>query len=255
MLFLISIINDCSHVGYTIYKELLRRGLNVQYLPRSRGFRGKTLNVLINTLKAKGLIHVNYALQDAYLTARLKHLDVLHCHGSDIRNMEGKWGWVAKYNLKVAKKVIVSTPDLLEIAKAIREDAEWLPNPIDLDFFKPANSRKKDEKRALYFLKPNDVLKEDTKLYLENNGYQIDILPRTFSYELMPQIYNKYTCYIDRTNPPSISKSALEAMACGLSVYHWNGRLTDGGKNKLIIEKIFSSKRVVDRLLKIYSEI
>ena len=34
--------------------------------------------------------------------------------------------------------------------------------------------------------------------------------------------------YIDRTSPESLSKTALEALACGLKVIRWDGRVVSG---------------------------
>lgn len=63
---------------------------------------------------------------------------IIHCHGSDVRKvMQGqKWGWLVKSNLALADHVFVSTPDLLDYY----EQAEYLPNPVDVEHFKPQKS-------------------------------------------------------------------------------------------------------------------
>ncbi|PBO81781.1 MAG: hypothetical protein COC13_00570, partial [Methanobacteriota archaeon] len=49
---------------------------------------------------------------------------ILHHHGSEIRNKQ-----YPKFASKLVKHRYVSTPDLLEFVP----DAEWLPNPVNLD--------------------------------------------------------------------------------------------------------------------------
>ncbi|HXZ97838.1 MAG TPA: hypothetical protein VED24_00565, partial [Candidatus Acidoferrum sp.] len=89
----VTILNDCAYVGYEIAEELRIRGYEVLYLPRKRDLYSKTLGVLVNVLRSKGILHVNYALQDAYLAGKLKGSFLLHAHGSDLRwSIAGRWG-------------------------------------------------------------------------------------------------------------------------------------------------------------------
>lgn len=39
---------------------------------------------------------------------------------------------------------------------------------------------------------------------------------------------NRYEYCIDRTSPESLSKTALEALACGLKVIRWDCRVVSG---------------------------
>ncbi|MCS7136150.1 MAG: glycosyltransferase family 4 protein [Nitrososphaerota archaeon] len=85
------------------------------------------------------VFHIHYGLQDHLLVKLLKDRPTIcHFHGSDLRTtLSSKWGWIVRENLKSADKVLVSVPDILPIAKHYRQDAEYLPNPVDLELFKP----------------------------------------------------------------------------------------------------------------------
>ena len=39
---------------------------------------------------------------------------------------------------------------------------------------------------------------------------------------------NRYEYCIDRTSPGSLSKTVLEALACGLKAIRWDGRVVSG---------------------------
>ncbi len=154
----VTIINDAAWVGLEIAKSLESLGIEVKYLPRGRSIYGKTVGVLANALRSSGIKHVNYALQDAFALRMIgKRIHVLHCHGTDLfgildeRFMKeskdlSKWEWMIKGNLKSAGKVIVSTADLLPLARRIRPDAEYIPNPIDTGRFSPRALRNKKPK-------------------------------------------------------------------------------------------------------------
>jgi hypothetical protein len=143
---------------------------------------------------------------------------VLHYHGTDIR---GRGNLLAKKIYKsLSNRVLVSTPDLLmDIPSAI-----YMPNPVDTDIFKPINGLKR-KNTALFFLKyPDDdnVLKRVRKIGWER-GLKLQIFNRRFEGEMIPYtnlplLYNKYEYFIDRIRLNTLSKMALEALACGLKV-------------------------------------
>lgn len=213
----VTILNDCAYVGYEIAEELRKRRYEVLYLPRGRGLYSKTLGVLVNVLRSKGILHVNYALQDAYLISKLKGKFLLHAHGSDLRwSITGRWGWIVKSNLKVASKLLVSTPDLLEIARRYRSDAEYLPNPIDTLRFSPHPRVKVGPKRALYIPKWYETLPEGLVDELRRAGFEISMLSSRVNYRDMPQLLCSHDIFIDQFTIPSFSKTCLEAMSCGI---------------------------------------
>ena len=92
----VTILNDAAWVGYELANGLREVNMDVKYLPRNYAgpnvntnalysVYGKIINPFVNAIKAKGIIHVNYALQDAFFVRLIKkEINVLHCHGTDL---------------------------------------------------------------------------------------------------------------------------------------------------------------------------
>ena len=291
----ITIINDAAWVGYEISLGLEEKGFKVNYLPRSksgpniktnyiRSTYDKLFTPVKNAIKAKGIIHVNYALQDAF-AVRLcgKTINVLHCHGTDLFGLLDekfkkeskdmtKWSWVIKGNIKNAKKVIVSTPDLLPLAKQIREDAEYLPNPVDINRFSLKEFRA-DGLKAIGFNTWYERVPAELVTNLENNGIKVDIFERRpFSYNELHTILKKYDVYIDRIftkGVNSYSKTCLEAMSCGLATIDYRHKdmldnranhlssvkniRNDGKQNRAFIVENHDREKIIKRLIEIYN--
>ena len=232
----VSIVNDAAWVGYELSLVLKAYGIKVRYLPRKRSVVGKTVGVFWNALTSTGIKHVNYALQDAFAFRVFgKTIHLLHCHGTDLFGLLDKefmkrsrdlstWGWMIRGNLKAARKVIVSTPDLLPLAKQVREDAEYLPNPIDTDRFSPKNYENEKPKVIgfnLWYDKVPDSIVEG----LRKNGFEVEVFTgRPFKYSDMHQVLKKYDVYIDRQTVFSLSKACLESMSCGLATIDYRHR-------------------------------
>lgn len=76
----------------------------------------------------------------------LNRLTVSHFHGSDLRESAAEnsiIGRLLRRSMRHARKIIVSTPDLLNNLKYLGIPAEksvFLPNPIDVEKFKPGPS-------------------------------------------------------------------------------------------------------------------
>lgn len=133
-------INDCASVGETILRYLPEE-LVKQHIKRSRGLWSKTFGIAGKILKAKGdIYHVHYLLQDCFLASSFgKNPLVGHAHGSDIRSglKHRLWKGLVKHNLKSCDRIFVSTADLIKTARDLRPDVEYIPNPVDTDFFYP----------------------------------------------------------------------------------------------------------------------
>lgn len=269
-------INDCAFVGASLVKELRARGYEVGHITRSRSLFSKTFGIGWKILRSgdADIYHVHYALQDAFLTRLLKRLDVLHCHGSDLRwKIHGRWGRVIKSNLRKARKVIVSTSDILSRASEFNDSAEYLPNPIDTEIFKPRTKKRAEGKpRALYLEKWYEKLPPSLEESLEKYGFFLDkVKGKPHAYEDMPKVFSKYDVFIDQLTIDSLSKTCLEAMGCGLSCVtyldkeHFGDvveRLSDpvvrtaqGRRNRRYILERHDVRKVVDRLTTIYKEV
>ena len=133
-------INDCAYVGETLIKYL-PEDFKVLHLKRCRRFFDKTFGIAWKILRSEGdIYHVHYLLQDCYLALKFgKHPVVGHAHGTDLRRTVNHriFGRIVRYNLEKCDVILVSTPDILEIAKKYNENAEYLPNPVDTSIFYP----------------------------------------------------------------------------------------------------------------------
>ncbi|MEM2912978.1 MAG: glycosyltransferase [Candidatus Bathyarchaeia archaeon] len=242
-------VNDCAFVGETLVKYL-PKDFMVCYLKRSRSFSDKTIGVAWRIFKSRGdLYHVHYLLQDCYLALKFgKHPLVGHAHGSDLRSSlkHRVLGRIVRYNLKNCDKTLVSTPDILSIAKEFRSDAEYLPNPVDSGIFypKPLLIEKHDKKRVLIASDSNWSVKgtdmairalskikdkveisiikhgvdfERTLALARSLGLQLNVLPKV-PHEKMNEYYWSTDIVIDRFKIGSLGMVSLEAIACGRPV-------------------------------------
>jgi glycosyltransferase involved in cell wall biosynthesis len=185
---------------------------------------------------------------------------IVHCHGTDIRLGVN---WLKKRSLKKAKKVLVSTPDMLEILPGTM----WLPNPVDTERFKQL--KKHDGNKVLYFPHWYEDISTEARRICEEFGYDLTV-QRFYSvpYEQLHLFLNEYDIFIDRYAIKSYSKTALEAMACGLAVVGYRhdlervlDKLTSQLERKNLLtwqnENILpqhSAKAVVNKLIEVYQE-
>jgi len=170
---------------------------------------------------------------------------IVHLHG-EIRRYHRKLS--TKVALQISDKVLVSTPDLLRYWPS----ATWLPNPID-PIFKPMK-RWHTKGKALYFWSPYDIEKSSNtmvKNLSQRMGLELTILNRKIPYRDMPKILNNYEYFFGRFNIPSLSKTALEALACGCKVISWKGLVT----NSQEILKKHNLQKVIEKLMEIYKEV
>lgn len=161
---------------------------------------------------------------------------IIHYHGSKIRN---KWSQRKKY-WKRADIIFFSTKDLCETDTP--EQAIYLPNPVDIDLFHPISGVKKKQNTALAFLYYLDEKK--AKEYADKYGLALEFLERNIPYRKLPEVLNRYSHYIDRTEIPSLSKTGLEALACGLKVIRWDGKMIEKLPEEhypdVVVRKLFS---------------
>ena len=241
-------INDCAFVGETILKYL-PENIEKTYIKRSRGLWSKTFGIALKILRSKGdVYHVNYLLQDCYIALKLRKKPLVgHAHGSDLRaGLEHRlWKRIVQYNLKNCGKILVSTPDILGLARQYREDAEYLPNPVDTQLFysKPmpelggklrvliasdANWSVKGTDiaiRALNKIKDQmdvSIIKygkdfEKTIDLAESLGLNVHPLPKV-SHEEVREYYWESDVVMDRFKLGSLGMISLEAIASGRPV-------------------------------------
>jgi len=248
--------------------------ITVQFLQRSRGLWSKTFGIAWQIHKAQGdLVHCNYALQNAWLTDKLSHLDILHCHGSDIRCAlnSRRYGWIVRYSLCHAKKVLYATPDLADKVKQFRGDAVYLPTPVDTERFSLKEEYSSGKLKALYFKQSYEVVEDFSfEFKVIQKYFDVTIHERNVPYEQMPQFLKQFDLFIDRFSIPSFSKTCLEAMSCGLSTIdcRHNASLNSlrsvleddrsvqdvGWFNRMFVENNHNVKVVAKQLSQIYRE-
>lgn len=238
-------INDCAFVGETLLKYMPPE-MEKQHIKRSRSFWSKTFSLALKILSAKGdVYHANYLLQDCYIASRLNKKPLVgHAHGSDLRTSLNHFVWsrIVRHNLKHCDKILVSTPDILSIAKRYREDAEYIPNPTNAELFYPKPAFQKGKKKRVLIasdsnwnVKGTDIaikalskIKEEVNVSIIQHGKDFDktkalalslglnpkILPKA-PHEKLNAYYWDADVVIDRFQLGSLGMISLEAIACG----------------------------------------
>lgn len=238
-------INDCAFVGQTILKYL-PVDVEKQHIKRTRGFWNKTFGLAYNILKAKGdLFHVHYLLQDCYLASKFGKKPLIgHAHGSDLRTSLRHlvWSRVVRHNLKHCNKILVSTPDILSVAKRFRKDSRYLPNPVDTNLFYPkprplhsgkikvliASDSNWDVKGTDITIRALSMIKKEVDVSIiaygvdfdrtvtlaSSLGLNLNVLPKV-PHEKLSKYYWDSDVVIDRFKLGSLGMVSLEAIACG----------------------------------------
>ena len=167
---------------------------------------------------------------------------ILHYHGTDIR---GKWKERERF-WKRADLIIVSTTNLLEGAP---RRAIHLTNPIDTDLFYTRNN---NQPGTAFHVAYNRV--DQARALAKQFGLKLTIADparKPIPFTQFGEMLSKYEYYIDVKGIPNydekmISKTAIEALACGCKV------IREGGE---IIQKFppaYDPKNVVAKLWQLY---
>lgn len=142
-------------------------------------------------------------------------------HGSEART-RSKAGRSHRLEVSWSKKILVSTPD-------IREFGEWYDRPIP-SFFRYTGGRVKGSALMIYaefFAEYGKDQRELAREVCSNLGLDLTIRQRRnenpIPHSEMPKLYSQYEYFLDFKGHDSdktfaLSKSALEAMACGCKV-------------------------------------
>jgi glycosyltransferase involved in cell wall biosynthesis len=241
----IAMVNDCAYVGETILKYL-PENIEKTRIKRSRGLWSKTLGIAYKIWRAKAdVYHVHYLLQDCYLASFLGKKPLIgHAHGSDLTATLSRFslGRIVRSNLKKCDKILVSTPNLVEIVRRFREDVEYLPAPVDMNLFYPKPQRtRKDVLRVLiasgadWSVKDTDValqaiasLKDKVEASIIQYGKDLEktlrlakslnvalkLLPRV-EHQNMNNYYWSTDLVLDQFKVGTFGVVTLEAIACG----------------------------------------
>jgi len=241
-------INDCAFVGETLI-SYLPSDIRAFHLKRSRGIFDKTLGLSLNISRAEAdIYHVHYLLQDCFLALRFgKHPIIGHAHGSDLRSTlkHRVWGRIVSHNLRHCDKVLVSTPDILNVARSFCENAEYLPNPVDTNRFYPIPAKPRRGKLRVLIasgcnwkVKGTDMairalgqLTDEVEAYMIYWGpdkeksvalakslkMPLNLLPRISQRKINEYYWNAHVV-IDQFKEGTTGQTQLEAIACGRPV-------------------------------------
>ena len=141
---------------------------------------------------------------------------ILHHHGSEIRNKE-----YPRFANQLVKHRFVSTPDLLQFVP----DAEWLPNPVNLDKIKYSKPKIEGKLRILHASNNRKIKNTQTIVEvinkLEKDGLEIDFtLAENLEHERLMELIGENALIIDWLNPNFgiYGVFSIEAMASGRAV-------------------------------------
>jgi len=174
---------------------------------------------------------------------------VLHYHGTDIR---GRWREKERY-WRRADLILVSTRDLLEGAPRDIE-VHHLPSPVDLEIFRPIPELRRPG--TALFMTSSELKHRVSQPWAIDVArrlkLKLDIIDREkvmIPHRKLPLLLNRYEYFIDHRWVPALSKTALEALACGLKVIRWDEKILQG------LPEQHKPEYVVRKLVKLYQTI
>ncbi len=187
-------------------------------------------------------VHIHYAYL-GMLGVIGKFPYILHCHGSDVREITPFTRPLVERALKGASRVFYATPDLGDFVTSRRPDAEFLPNPVDADLFHPEVPAR--ESRDVYVCCALNDIKGVRRIYQAcrklqewrpdiritaigggDHASEFAALPNVRlvpfgAREALPAIVNQHGVVIGQMLLGVVGMAELEAMACGRPVVTW----------------------------------
>lgn len=187
-------------------------------------------------------VHIHYAyLGMLGVVGKFPYL--LHCHGTDVREITPFTRPMIERALRGADTVYYATPDLANFVLERRPDARFLPNPVDSRQFAPlapaCNSRKVFICCALKEIKGSPRLldacrrlareRPDIEITALTGGEDapefallpnVTLIPHMPRYRL-PEVISQHGVVVGQVLLGAIGMAELEAMACARPVVSW----------------------------------
>lgn len=251
---------------YDFYKDYL---IKVTY--------GKFTETCIQEGETADVIHVHSYIDILFALRKKFHRQkkiILHYHGTDIRGLKKqelphrsllsdtmiklkmfyrkKIGHVRAQ--KLADAVCVSTPDLLPLVRS----GIHIPIPIDIEHFSPKNNSNGELKDAFTINSEVTNIQRALDLCKKNQiNLNIEVIDRTKNpilYADIPDFIRGYGTYVDIRYVNDIvlenlSSTALQSLACGLSVLDYKLQFRRG------LPSVHDAINVASQLSKIYSDL
>lgn len=249
-------VNDVASVASELAAGLRARGHEVELLqPRLYGAKlppllklaAAPLRLLDWLRLARRLragrfdaVHIHYAyLGLVGVLAGVPY--VLHCHGDDVRDLARRpWRGLIRLALRRAAHLYYSTPDLARWCRGVRPDAEFLPNPVDVELFAPAPlpldardvfvvcalSENKGARRILEAVRELSRRRPGLRVTAVAGGEltrEFQALPTVVLLlhqprERLPALMARHRVLIGQVHEGAIGMVELEGMACGRPV-------------------------------------
>lgn len=152
---------------------------------------------------------------------------------------------------KHATAVLVSTPDLVRLAK----NSIYVHNPVDVEHFNSKASLNMAKLNAVTIIHDKIQISKIFEL-LETNGMNLDFdvhdrNEKPIKYREMPNFLKRYECYIDLRIIDNIlldnlSLTALQSLSCGLRILDYNLKF------RVNLAPEHHPQTVLDHIYKIY---
>ena len=233
-----------GHDVTVIRPKLVGGGLHWAVKPVISPVRAIEWAQIIRTIHAGDFdaVHIHYAYL-GMLGVLGKFPYILHCHGSDVREITPFTRPMVATALKHAAHVFYATPDLADFVTAWRPDAEFLPNPVDSGQFRPiAPSR--ESKEVFVACSLNDIkgagriltacqriaeVRPDIRITAYAGGDYTEAFRKLPNVRLIPHqprenlpaIIGRHGVVIGQVLLGVVGMAELEAMACARPVVCW----------------------------------
>lgn len=251
-------INDIASVASELADGLRARGHEVEVIrPRLVGgklpwsvkpivgpARAIEWGQIIRQVRAGGfdIVHIHYAyLGVVGVLGRFPY--ILHCHGSDVREIRPYSRPLVERALEHAGRVFYATPDLERYVRGRRPDASFLPNPVDAEEFRPlapaegstrvlvicALTAIKGATRILAAVRALAARRPDIQVTVIGGGEYtrefaalptVQVVPHQ-PREYLPELIGAHGVVIGQVMLGAIGMAELEAMACARPLIAW----------------------------------
>lgn len=171
---------------------------------------------------------------------------IFHAHGSEMRL---HYDYYNKYVIDIIDKCIISTNDL----HVYDTNAVYLPNIVDTDLF---HFRQPNGNGRAFTFSIHNMDMDKIKHYCTDTIPTYDELIRNKEYRDMPDVFHRYSKYVDvkimrgdKTPLQAYSTTGLQALSCGLEVINYKLESIRGMPNE------HTPEYVIPKLMEIYNSV